>query len=60
MVTAGASLGIPSLTANRAATLLWLVLGALLTAGQAPIQPVFDHARYASQNVDVTAVCDPK
>lgn len=31
-LAAGASLGIPSLTANRAATLLWLILGALITA----------------------------
>jgi TctA family transporter len=34
----GASLGIPSLTANRAATLLWLVLGLLVCArGRAAI-----------------------
>ncbi len=32
VLAAGASAGIPSLTANRAATLLWLVLGALVTA----------------------------
>jgi hypothetical protein len=32
VVAAGASVGIPSLTANRAATLLWLVLGVLVTA----------------------------
>jgi hypothetical protein len=32
LLAAGASAGIPSLTANRAATLLWLVLGALVTA----------------------------
>lgn len=31
-LAAGASFGIPSLTANRAATLLWLVLGTLVTA----------------------------
>jgi hypothetical protein len=31
-LAAGASLGIPSLTANRACTLLWLVLGVLLTS----------------------------
>jgi hypothetical protein len=32
VLAAGASVGIPSLTANRAATLLWLVLGVLITA----------------------------
>ena len=32
VLAAGASAGIPSLTANRAATLLWLVLGVLVTA----------------------------
>ena len=31
----GASLGIPSLTANRACTLAWLVLGVLLAARRA-------------------------
>ena len=35
VLAAGASLGIPSLTANRAATLLWLVLGVLVTARSA-------------------------
>jgi hypothetical protein len=34
----GASAGLPSLTANRAATLLWLVLGVLVTA-RAPRRP---------------------
>jgi hypothetical protein len=33
VLAAAASLGIPSLTANRAATMLWLVLGVLVTAG---------------------------
>jgi hypothetical protein len=32
VLAAAASLGIPSLTANRAATMLWLVLGVLVTA----------------------------
>jgi hypothetical protein len=32
VLAAGASLGIPSLTANRAATMLWLILGILVTA----------------------------
>jgi hypothetical protein len=32
ILAAGASAGLPSLTANRAATLLWLVLGILVTA----------------------------
>jgi hypothetical protein len=32
VLAAGASLGIPALTANRAATLLWLILGVLVTA----------------------------
>jgi len=38
VLAAGASLGIPSLTANRAGTLLWLVLGVLVTA-RAPARP---------------------
>ena len=32
VLAAGASAGIPSLTANRAGTVLWLILGTLLTA----------------------------
>jgi hypothetical protein len=32
VLATGASLGIPSLTANHAATLLWLILGVLITA----------------------------
>ena len=31
-LAAGASLGLPSLTANRAGTLLWLIIGVLITA----------------------------
>jgi hypothetical protein len=38
-LAAGASAGIPSLTANRAATLLWLVLGVLVTACPRPASP---------------------
>lgn len=35
-LAAGASLGIPSLTANRACTLLWLIIGVLLACSFAP------------------------
>jgi hypothetical protein len=42
-LAAGASLGIPSLTANRAATLLWLILGVLITARSGG--PDFHHGR---------------
>lgn len=35
-LAAGASLGIPSLTANRGATLIWLVIGVLVT-GRVPL-----------------------
>jgi hypothetical protein len=44
-LAAGASLGIPSLTANRASTLLWLILGVLIAArvpdrrGRAALSP---------------------
>ena len=34
-----ASLGIPSLTANRAGTMLWLIMGILITAVRPPVQP---------------------
>ena len=46
VLAAGASAGIPSLTANRAATLLWLVLGALVTArspGRGPEEGLDSH-----------------
>jgi hypothetical protein len=45
-LAAAASLGIPSLTANRAGTLLWLVIGVLVTA-RAPARPEFRTGRGA-------------
>lgn len=54
VLAVAASAGIPSLTANRAASLLWLILGVLVT-GYGPIHPPLDQPGYASQNVPVAA-----